>query len=223
MTRTNVAQMLSLMQMSDSALPIGGYSNSWGFETWVQNETLTRAADVERAIETLLTSSIAPNDGVACSLAHRFAVNKDLKALLRLNEYLTAGRWCPEPLAASLNMGERLKQLALNTGWAESLPDLKMHHSVVFGWLSGEIGIHAEDAVAAYLYSSVAGLVSASVRLVPLGHTDGQRILTVMRTVIARLVPDCLCKDLEDLGGFAPLSEWAAKEHETLYSRLFQS
>lgn len=219
----HIAEMLTLLQMSDSALPIGGYSNSWGFETWVQNETLTTAADVEQAIGALLVSSTAPSDGVACSLAHRFAVAEDLQALIRLNEYLTAGRWCPEPLAASLNMGERLKQLALNTGWAETLPELKMHHSVVFGWLSGKIGISAQEAVAAYLYSSVTGLVSACVRLVPLGHTDGQRILTAMRAVIGQLVPTCLEKEIEDLGGFAPLNEWAAKQHETLYSRLFQS
>jgi urease accessory protein UreF len=44
-----------------------------------------------------------------------------------------------------------------------------------------------------------------------------------MRAVIRQLVPTCLEKEIEDLGGFAPLNEWAAKQHETLYSRLFQS
>ncbi len=215
--------MLSLLQMSDSALPIGGYSNSWGLETWIQNETLKNAREVEQALSVLLVSSIAPNDGVACSLAHRFSLEDNHNSLMRLNEYLTAGRWCPEPLAASLNMGERLKQLALNAGWAKELPDSKMHHSAVFGWLAGLIGISASETVAAYLYSSMTGLVSACVRLVPLGHTDGQRILTTMRALISEQIPNCLNKNLDEMGGFAPLNEWAAKQHETLYSRLFQS
>lgn len=220
---TRIAQLLSLLQMSDSALPIGGYSNSWGLETWVQNETLTNTRQVEQSLKALLTSSIVPSDGVACALAHRFSLEDDIDSVTQLNDYLTAARWCPEPLAASLNMGERLKQLALNAGWSKDLPDLKMHHSTVFGWLAGRLGIPPDEAVAAYLYSSITGLVSACVRLVPLGHTDGQRILTTLRSLISELVSDCLNKNIDEIGGFAPLNEWAAKQHETLYSRLFQS
>lgn len=218
-----ISQVLCLLQMSDSALPIGGYSNSWGMETWVQDGVLVDAAAVKEALQALLVSSIAPNEGVACSLAHRFACDNDDHSFRVLNDYLTAGRWCDEPLAASLNMGERLIQLSLKTGWLPKMPAAGAHHCAVFGWLAGAVGIPREQAVAAYLYSCIGSLVSACVRLVPLGHTDGQRILTGLKTTIESHVPGCLQSGLDDLGGFAPMNEWACKKHETLYSRLFQS
>ncbi len=97
------------------------------------------------------------------------------------------------------------------------------HHSVAFGWLASANRVSHFETVAAYLYASCAGLVSACVRLVPLGHTDGQRILTALRSIICGLAGDCLSRDLPDICSFAPLHEWACIEHESLYSRLYQS
>jgi urease accessory protein len=192
-------------------------------ETWIQQGVLRTTLDVEQTIDALLTCSIAPGDGIACKLAHQFALGDDEKRFVLLNEYLCAGRWCRETLEASLSMGERLKQLAVNAGWPGRVPPSKVHHSTVFGWLTGQADVPCDQAVAALLYSSCTGLVSACVRLVPLGHTDGQRILSRLRIKIEDLVLQILRSDLDDLGSFAPMHEWACKQHETLYSRLFQS
>jgi urease accessory protein len=123
-------------------------------------------------------------------------------------------------------MGERLYKLCTEIGIVsnerECMPQA-MHHSAVFGWICALCGVLAGDTVAGYLYCACSNLVSASVRLVPLGQTDGQRILLEMRTAINLLVDVCLETDLGEIGSFAPLNEWASVEHETLYSRLFQS
>ena len=220
---SEITTLLQLLQLSDSALPIGGYSNSWGLETWVQKGRLTSAAEVESALQTLLLSSIAPTEGVACGLAHRSCGREDQSSFRTINAYLSAGRWCPEQLEASLRMGDRLKQLSAKIAWAGSVPPGDTHHCTVFGWLACAAGISQEQTVAAYLYSSMASLMSACVRLVPLGHTDGQLVLTRLRACIEPLVATVLAKEIDDIGGFAPMHEWACKQHETLYSRLFQS
>lgn len=215
--------LLALLQMSDSALPVGGYSQSWGMETWVQNGTLKTSADVEFALRALLVNSMAPLEGASCALAHGFACHRNLGEFENLNLRLTAMKLSKEPLAASIAMGERLKRLALNAGWVNECFEGNAHHSAAFGWISARLGVDVGDAVAAYLLNTITSLVSSCVRMVPLGHTDGQRIVTRLRSEIPRLLPTCLAASLDDLGSFAPLNEWACHEHEQLYSRLFQS
>lgn len=215
--------MLALLQMTDSALPVGGYSQSWGLETWVQEGTLKTAANVEAALLAILDSCIAPSEGVSCALAHSYSMNDDRAAFNVLNEQLTASKWCSEPLAGSLRMGDRMKNLAVNAGWLSDCPTGDAHHSATFGWIAAKLSVDVQDAVAAYLLNTMISLVSACVRMVPLGHTDGQRIVTRLRRHIDPLVPKCVATSLDDLGSFAPMNEWACREHESLYSRLFQS
>jgi urease accessory protein len=215
--------LLALLQLCDSALPIGGYSHSWGFETWVQRETLKTAKEVEEAISTLLRLSMAPQEGIACALAYQYSQAGSFEDFQQLNQYLTASRWTVETAKASIALGQRLKNLAVNLDWSAHFPEGEHHHATVFGWLSCSLGISAHDAVAGYLFSSANSLVSACVRLIPLGHTDGQKILLALQETIQQQTILCLEAELEDLGGFAPLQEWACEEHRGLYSRLFQS
>jgi len=218
--------LLTLLNLADSALPIGAYSHSWGIETWVQSGALTGADEVFSSIRSLLILSLGPLDGAACALAHKYQFNRQFALYEKLNEQLSAARWTKETYNASLSMGERLYKLCfelkLLSDVRTRLPE-QLHHSAVFGWVSSAAGIPIADSVAAYLQSSCASLVSASVRLIPLGQTDGQRILTKLRPIVDVVATACLDCDLDELGSFAPLNEWAAVEHESLYSRLFQS
>jgi urease accessory protein len=215
---------LALLQMADSALPIGSYSNSWGMETWVQEKVVSSAKEAEEAVMALLRLSIAPSDGASSAIAHRCATANDTTQFAALNAYLTANKWNLEICQASERMGERLRALAISTGWISDFPDVApIHHSAVFGWLGASLLVPLEDTVLAYLFSAASSLVSACVRLVPLGHTDGQRIVTKIRQAAPNLLPVCLTRQIQDLGGFAPMQEWACRQHENLYSRLFQS
>ena len=243
MTEEAASPHLFLLQLSDSALPIGGFSNSWGFETWVQAGVLKTRQDAREAILSLLSASIAPQDGVACGLSWQFYAANNQNAFVELNNYLTASRWTAETLNASLNMGRRLFQLAESAfnypggklqphlpiaslqGDTTSLPSgvAGVHHCAAFGWLAAWAHISQRQSVEAYLYSSIAALVSACVRLIPLGHTEGQKILAELRPSISEIAPKLLDKNITDMGSFAPLHEWASHHHESLYSRLFQS
>jgi urease accessory protein len=212
-----MASLLWLLQLCDSAFPIGSYSQSWGLETWVQRGLLTNAAQVEEAIRILLTTSIAPQDGAACALAHCY--HQDIAVLARIDSILTASRWPIELSQASQRLGARLRDLFAD----HPFPLTSTHHCLVFGWLTAQLAIPQADAVQAYLLSSTNSLVSAAVRLVPLGHTQGQKILFALHQDIEKLLPGCIAAQQEEIGSFAPLHEWASDEHQRLYSRLFQS
>ena len=71
--------------------------------------------------------------------------------------------------------------------------------------------------------NSMAGIISAGIRLIPLGQTDGQRITAALMPLAARVAADCRSKSLNDIGSLAFRSDLAAMLHETQYTRLYRS
>jgi urease accessory protein len=89
--------------------------------------------------------------------------------------------------------------------------------------LAGSHGIDQDDPAAAYLQTFTANLISAAVRLVPLGQTAGLRVLAALEPVILATAHATRTATLDDLGGCAFRSDLAAMHHETQYTRLFRS
>ncbi len=78
-------------------------------------------------------------------------------------------------------------------------------------------------ALAAYLHAMSANLISAGVRLVPLGQTDGQRAVAALAPVIEEVVAAALAAPLDEIGSAAFMVDWTSLRHETQYTRLFRS
>lgn len=96
-------------------------------------------------------------------------------------------------------------------------------YPVAVGAVAGLSGIALEDALAAFLHGVVANLVSAGVRLVPLGQSDGIRVLAALEGEVLSRADWAAKAPFEELGGFAPLIDIASMKHETQYTRLFRS
>ena len=84
-------------------------------------------------------------------------------------------------------------------------------------------GLGLTPSLQAYLQGFTANLVSAGLRLIPLGQRDGQRVVAALEAPIAATLEAALAAPLEDLGGAALLADLAAMKHETQYTRLFRS
>jgi urease accessory protein len=84
-------------------------------------------------------------------------------------------------------------------------------------------GVPLDPALHAYLEAMAANLISTGVRLVPLGQTDGQRILAALEPVVAATAERALVTMLDDVGGAAFRADLASMRHETQYTRLFRS
>jgi len=85
------------------------------------------------------------------------------------------------------------------------------------------VGIAIEPALGCFLQAIVANLVSAGVRLVPLGQTDGQRILAALEPVVRTTAERALTVTLDDVGSAAFRADLASMRHEAQYTRLFRS
>jgi urease accessory protein len=109
--------------------------------------------------------------------------------------------------------------------WSEALVAERRPpaYAVAVGVAAACVGVPLAAALTAYLHGVAANLVSAGLRLIPLGQTDGQRALRTLEPVVAECVAAALTRTPDDFGGCAFAAELASIDHETQYTRLFRS
>lgn len=236
---TDLTALIALLQFADGLFPSGGFAHSFGLETYAQERTVRDAAGLRELIRTHLEGSAGPADAVATALAAHAGQASDLDACIEFDRALDAMKTVPELRAASRQMGRQTARAAAAAGrvdatlagesFAEALAaaiddDLTPgHHAVVFGAVTGRCGASPEIAAAAFLQSTAALLVGASLRLLPIGQLEGQRVLASMREPIARLARRAAAADVDDMWSFTPGLEIAGVRHADLEGRLFRS
>jgi urease accessory protein len=222
---------LPLLQLGDSALPIGGYSHSWGLEAAIDRQKVKEAASLERWVRLWLLHAAGPFEGVAVAAACRVASQADWSAVVRANQLLEVGLSPPMLRQASRDMGEQLLALAEAWPWAaDNVAELRQvigvgawHHAPVFGTLADAAGAVPREALLTYLHQAALGVISAGVRAVPVGHTHGQQILARLHNDIGRLAGELADRDLETAGNLCPAYEGWCHAQSRLYTRLFRS
>jgi urease accessory protein len=224
--------LLTLLQFSDGLFPAGGFAHSFGLETYVQDGRVRDRHDLERFVAAHLDGSAGPADAAAAAIAVGIAQRGDSQEWIALDARLDAMKTVPEFRAASRQMGRQALRVAAGLGDDPFLARLAAvvdddraaaHHATVFGAAVGRGGTEPERAAAAYLYSTAALLVGASLRLIALGQLDGQRVLAAMRGRIERLAAAAATATVDDLWSFNPALEMAGIRHAALDMRLFRS
>ena len=109
----------------------------------------------------------------------------------------------------------------VNDVWGHDLPDLTL--PVAFGAACAVQGLPVEQGAQLFLHAFVSALVSAAIRAVPLGQTDGQRVITALAPLCHDTVTLALTQTIDDIGSVCFLADIASMRHETLYSRMFQT
>jgi urease accessory protein len=225
---------LRLMQLADSALPIGTASHSFGLETLAAEGELT-VGQLGVFLQDYLQEA-GPVEGVFCRAAyHLGATNGSANfapAWLELNAKLSALKPARESREASATLGRRLLHLAVSV---ESRPILRnaatvsaenggdVHHCIAFGLVCGALNINEEEMVVAYLQQLVASLVSACQRLMPLGQNLAQQILWELKPTLVEISERSASESIDTVCCFTPLVEMASMRHPTLATRLFIS
>jgi urease accessory protein len=230
-----VSMNLHLLQLGDSALPIGGYSHSWGLEAAIEGGLVRDPHTLEYWVRHWLHHVVGPFEGVIVARSCRSAATNDWCLLLDANELLSASLSPPSLRHASREMGEQLMGLAESWPWAtESVAQLRQamndssdnrewHHAVVFGTLAAAAGGTSHEAVVVYLHQAALGVTSAGVRVIPIGHTHGQQIVARLHHDLEALATELAEKGLETAGSFCPAYETLCHAQTRLYTRLFRS
>lgn len=224
------ARLLRLVQLCDSALPVGGYSHSWGLEAAIARGQVPGPVELEGWVRAWLEHSVAPSDGVIVPHAARAADARDWAELGALNDLVMASKVSPTLRRASLKQGGALLGLAAGWPWSGNLAGHiqaagagPWHHPVVFGALATAAGASVREALALYLQNAAGGVVAAAVRAVPIGHTHGQQLMARLHPLFDRLADQWANSSLERYGAFSPAYEVLGYAQSQLYTRIFQS
>ena len=226
------AGLIRLLQLSDPTLPIGGYAHSAGLETYVQAGVVQNAATAKEFITEMLTQNLQYTDAALASLAYDAATQNDWNELARLDTECTSVKLPKEMRQASQKLGIRLMKIfqllcdnALANQYREAIQTQQAtgHYCLVFGLYAHALQIPKADALTGFYYNAAVGMVTNSVKLIPLGQQDGQEILFSLHSLIEELVANTLVPNRELIGLCCPGFDVRSMQHEQLYSRLYMS
>ena len=214
------------------AFPTGSYSYSHALEWAVEAGDIHDRKSLVDWLEADLRYGSGRNEAIFFMEAWQSAADDDSEKLLEVAELAAAFRgtselaletsqqataclatlrrvW-PDPLIDSLS------ELLSDVGIAPALP-------VVLGIRAAKQDIAAALALSAFLQSYLANLVTAGVRLVPLGQTDGQLCIAELEPAVLAMAAEAERATIHDIGSAAFMIDLASASHETQYTRLFRS
>lgn len=207
---TTMSRLARLLQLASPTLPVGAYSYSQALEAAVEAGVVHDAASAERWIGDVLELSVG---AMEAPLLWRMLNGEDC------NETLLASRETAELRAETLQMGRSLALLLRDLGLADMNRE-ECSFPMAFAQAVKCLEVGPHDALIAYLWSWLENQVMAALKAVPLGQTDGQRILLSLGNRIESLADEARNMTPRNL---APGLAFLSARHETQYSRLFRS
>jgi len=221
-----------MLQIADSALPIGGYTHSWGLEPAITARRVADAPSLEQWTAGWLRHSLGPLEGVVVACSSRAARAGSASEVWALNELMGATLLPGSIRRASTEMGLQLLELAQTWEWSSGglVPYLRQpagaapwHHAVAFGLLGAIAGAEPEEVVAAFLHQAALGMISAGVRGIPVGHTHGQQVLAYLQGTICDLAAELVEREAQSAGSGSAWYDIQCEDQTTLYARVFRS
>jgi urease accessory protein len=221
-----------LMAWLSPAFPVGGFSYSHGVEAAVAAGIVFDRESLGAYVVGAVADGAGRSDATLFAAIWRAVAAGDEQGFLWAAERAAAMRGTAELALECLSQGAAFlvtvraswPDLDLDR-WVRALRerDCKAAYPVAVALCAAASGVPLRQALAAYLQAFSAGLVAAGVKLIPLGQTDGQRIVASLEETIDAAAVRAMERPLDDLGSAAPMIDLLSMRHETQYTRLFRS
>jgi urease accessory protein len=212
-----------VLQLADSAFPIGGFAHSGGLEALMQARELVALEPFCRELIDQVAHGALPLTAAAWDAPARLA---ELDARSR------AILWSHVAARASRAQGRALLDVAARAFGGEALTaarercvrgELDGHLAPAFGFTCRALGVARDDTLAGLLHVALRGALSAAVRLGVVGPTEAQALHLRLHPALAAALDRGAALGVDDIAQTAPLLELFQATHDQLYSRLFQS
>jgi urease accessory protein len=215
-----------LLAWLSPAYPIGAFSYSHGVETAVEEGFIKDRVSLIVWLESVLRDGTGRVDGALFAAAWRAVEARDWTAFDAVAERAAAWRGTSEMAFESRQQGGSFLAIT-RTAWPHPAFDEvgdELSLPVAVALATAAHGIALEPALGGYLHAFSANLISAAVRTVPLGQSDGQLALAALEPAVRETAEATLATiDLDEVGTATPLLDWCSLRHETQYTRLFRS
>lgn len=227
-TTIEAGDLYRLMAWFSPSYPIGAFSYSHGIEYAIEAGWVKNAGTLGDWVAHILRRGAGFTDAVL--LKEAYAAADDAARLNELADLAAAWRGTQETALESAQQGGSflsVTRAAWNAPGLDSFAAMRADKpvalSIVIGVAAAAHRLDLKAVAAAYLHALAANLVSAAVRIIPLGQTDGQRALAALLPVVDGVVDCALACPLEECGSAAPMVDLSSMMHETQYTRLFRS
>jgi urease accessory protein len=220
---TEEGGFLRLLTWLSPAFPTGGFAYSHGLEWAVESGDARSTAGLVAWLVDILEQGSGRNDAILMRHAHQAAVNPE--ALAEVAELAAALPGSRERWLETTAQGRAF--LAAAAAWPTPvlalLAERPIAYPVAVGAISAAHGVPEDRATLGFLHAFCANMVSAAVRLIPLGQQAGLRVMAALEPVLIAVCHDTRDLSLNDIGGAAIRTDLAAMHHETQYTRLFRT
>lgn len=207
---TDLAALQRLFAWLSPAFPVGGFAYSHGIEQAIADGWLKTPEDAQAWIADILRHGAGRNDAIL--LAHAWLGEDVAELALAL-----AG--CAERRCETAEQGAGFARIVSAVEGA--LPAAP--YPVAMGMAAARAGVPLAETLALFLQAFASNLITACVKSVPFGPTEGQRILSALMPLIRRIASDAQAATLDDLGSCALRGDLAAIRHETLQPRIYRT
>lgn len=233
MRREDCSKKYLLLQLNDSLFPIGGYSHSYGLETYIQKGIVYDGKSAENYIQKKLIQNLAYSDFLAIRLAYEHVQKKEYVYIDELEDRLGASKIPAEIREASGKLGSRFVKTVLQMGVVWENDSFQQYiqlrkgkivsHPCAYGVFCFSVGIPLPDALYAYMYGQTSAMVTNCVKTIPLSQTEGQKILYRLHSWLQKAYKRVMCAEKEMFCASTPGFDLRCIQHEKLYSRLYMS
>jgi urease accessory protein len=223
------SSLYRLMAWLSPAYPVGAFSYSSGLEWAVEAGDVTSASELSGWLQSLLADGAGYCDAVLFAQSYRACSSGDDRALCAVAELAAALAQSRERFLETTAQGRAFLDVTQAAWPCAAFDHLSkiwrgpLAYPLAVAVAAAGHDIPLEQSLAAYLQALAANWISAGIRLIPLGQTDGQRVTALLEPVVADAARRALAASLDDAGSAVFRADIAAMRHETQYTRLFRS
>lgn len=219
---TDPLATLRLLTWLSPSFPVGAFSYSHGLEYAVHDGAVTGRGHLAEWISDLIGEGSLRNDVILLAEAWHAAGAVDQPRLRHVAELGEAMAMSSERHLETMDQGRSF--MAAAAAWvARPEWDFVMPYPVTVGAVAGATKVALEDICLGFLHAAAANLVAAGIRLIPLGQSEGTRIMASLESLIITVARMAADSSLAGLGSATFAADIASMRHETLGVRLFRS
>ena len=228
-TPMDSAALYRLMTWMSPSYPVGAFSYSHGLEWDVETGRVRDAESLTLWLRDIIEYGGARNDAILLAKAYEVAQCGEDFMLGEINDYALAFAGTAERRVETAHQGNAFCDVTCRTWQSPTLERLVVVSSgpvaypVAVAVAAVDHKIALSPLLNAYVHAFVANLISAGVRLVPLGHSDGQRVTMAVEPHVARAADQAIGSNLSQMMSTTIMADMASMKHETQYTRLFRS
>lgn len=221
-------EFVHALQVTDSFFPVGAFAYSDGLETAAAAGIVHDRASLKIWMRHFLDNVFIPCDGRALMNCAEAFHRDDFPTIYRIDDELTAIKPAAAIRNSSRSVGKRLlaayAEISKDPEFLEFVETLPQCNApVAYAVVMTHRGMNSREALLAFGYSRLAGMVSAGLRLIAIGQQQAQTLLAELLEQLPNAVERVAQTQSEPLRSFAPLMDIAQMNHRYVYSRLFRS